>query len=252
MRCNLLIVTVVFAGCVAGPEDEPERDGEDAMPAPREEIARIQLAQGEVVYYALPDTGEVAMLVKSIPDDQGRMTVLDEDLSPLEAYLALTAAEVPVPRALVAAGDGSVPAGRVVADELVVAVANELSIGGTTALASNAQMCNEGTTSGSFHAQICSLNGWYDVTFCHNGTWHSVTDEWNDVYRSKSITLACNANGRIRHYYKFGGIWYEVVDEAIPSGQMWQWTYDGNIPLRRKITHSRTASGFVRGASWFW
>ena len=89
------------------------------------------------------------------------------------------------------------------------------------------------------------------MSYCHNGTWHSVTDDWDYVHSSRSITLACGANGKVRHYYKFGGIWYEVSDPTIPAGEMWQWRYTGAATLRRKITHSRTGNGFVRGASWF-
>ncbi|MEJ7603012.1 MAG: hypothetical protein WKG01_34310 [Kofleriaceae bacterium] len=252
MHFKFLVVTLFAAGCVTEAEPtEAEPEAETTRIAPREELARIALAQGEVTYYELTDTGEVAMLARSIPGADGQMTVLDRDLTPLDAYLALTTSDTPIPRALAATDPTRVPAGRALADKLVVTTARDQARSGTTSQATAAQMCNEGGSSESFFAQICPMFATWDVSFCHNGTWHSVTDEWDNVGASRSITLACGANGRVRHYYKAGGLWYETVDEPIPAGEMWQWTYVGVSDLRRKITHSRTAPGFVRGASWF-
>lgn len=118
-----------------------------------------------------------------------------------------------------------------------------------SAVGNISQMC----TAASFASDVCTLTNW-DVDFCHNGTWHSVTDSVGSSNKrrdSRSRTLACGANGRVRHYYKLGGIWYKPIDEAVPSSSLSKWTKYGNWALQRAITHSRTASGFVRGASHF-
>jgi hypothetical protein len=260
MRRSLLIAPLLMAAACAVDSDDlddPSVDDaelEEAIPVEGDEIARIALASGEVVFYTMPHDGGVAMFTRTIPDADGRMTVMTGDRSPLATYLALTRDDVPVPRALldsaVEDADRERAERRVVTRSPVTAV-GELTDDTPSVETSPATMCNQGTTSAAFANEICSLYGGYDVSFCHNGTWHSVTDGWSSTNVSRGITLACGANGKVRHYYKFGGIWYKPLDVNVPSGEMWESHIVGTTDLDRRITHSRTASGFVRGASWF-
>ncbi len=110
----------------------------------------------------------------------------------------------------------------------------------------------EGTTSAVFAAEICPFTDW-DKDVCHNGTWHSVSD-YSDPWWShwsRSRTLACEHNGRARHYYRFGGIWYETIDGSIPPNNVYVFTKESGSLLPRAINHCRTSDGFVRGSSHF-
>lgn len=244
-----------------------------AIPVASTEIARVLLFYGDLVYYApaaqepsdtagTPPTSSVRPVISleiSRPDSAGRVRGLVEKSSALDEYLTATPATVPVPRALLASeGPGPVrdrALQRPIVESLPGPVTGlpELQLTSqTVALGSVSDWCTGGS-SASFAADVCTRTNW-DVDFCHNGTWASVTDDVGSSNKrrdSRSRTLACGANGRVRHYYKSGGIWYKPIDETIPSNQMWRWTKWGNWALARAITHSRTASGFVRGASHF-
>ena len=246
-------------------------EAEAAIPVPSTELARVKLFFGDLVYSA-PSAQEPADVTGtpagnpsalnaieiSRPDSAGVLRGMVGDRSPLEEFLITTPSTVPVPRALLA----SEPAGpvrdramaRAQVERLTAAVVGlpEAKLTAYTTTLGNSSMCT-GTTSASFLANVCSLTNW-DVDFCHNGTWFSVTDEVgssNKKRDSRGYTLACGANGRQRQYYKSGGLWYKPMDEAIPSGQLWRLTRHGNWALQRAITHSRTASGFVRASSHF-
>ena len=112
-------------------------------------------------------------------------------------------------------------------------------------------MCNEGVTSAMFYDEICPMTDW-TYNYCHNGTWHAVTDDPDqESHWSRSRTLACFWSGRARHYYKFGGIWYETINRSIPSGELHTYTRESVSLLKRRIRHSHNDAGFVRGASHF-
>jgi hypothetical protein len=243
----------------AEPEDGEEID--DAIEVSQRELARIELEHGEVVFFEDvdgPAAGELTMLEKAWPDDEGHLTLLPER-SPLATFIALTSPDVPVPQAILASElDGAVlerASARLVVDQL-----EEPAHASIDRLAADIQpqawwgpdMCNEGTTSAVFAAEICSLDWWWDTTVCHNGTWHSVTDySANWAHWSRSRTLACITNGRARHLYRVGGVWYEAIDGSIPPNNVYVYTRSATNLLPRAITHSRTHSGFVRGSSHF-
>jgi hypothetical protein len=276
MRALGLTAVVLLASCIGDdlPPDSPDEaatidedareaggPADDAVAVPRVEVAQLTLRDGDLTFYSIPALDSVAMREVSRPGRGGRLTEVAGDRSVLATYLAFTAETTPVPRALVDASDDAALRERAMRRGLVDALSAPLPAVGvessgvapTSSNTTNAAMCNEGVTSPSFAAEVCTLTVW-DVNFCHNGTWYSVTDEvgWDNRRRnSRSRTLACGANGRVRHQYKFGGIWYEPIDETVPSGQRWRWDHEGNGALARKIIHSRTASGFVRGASHF-
>jgi hypothetical protein len=242
-----------------------------AIPVASTEIARVKLFFGDLVYTAPAEQepsdvagtpagnpSAINAIEISRPDSAGTLRGMVGDRSPLEEFLITTPSTVPVPRALLA----SEPAGpvrdramaRAQVERLTAAVVGlpQAQLTTVTTTLGNTSYCT-GTTSASFLANVCSLTNW-DVNFCHNGTWFSVTDEVgssNKKRNSRGYTLACGANGRQRQYYKAGGIWYKPVDEAIPSGQLWRITRNGNWALARAITHSRTAAGFVRASSHF-
>ena len=243
-----------------------------AIPVAAAEIVRVRLYYGELVYSApvaqepSDVTGGPPSTVRTVisqeisrPDSAGVLRSLAATGSPLEEYLTVTSAQTPVPYALLQ----SEPPGpiRDRAMQRTIATAPMSPVTGLSASQLGAlvtshgtasSMCS-GTTSASFAANVCTLVNW-DVDFCHNGTWFSVTDgvgSSNKKRDSRSYTLACGANGRVRHYYKAGGVWYKPIDEPIPSGQLLGWQKSGNWALQREITHSRTASGFVRGSSHF-
>ena len=246
-----------------GDEDAREAGDpvEDAIEIPKIELAQLVLPAGDLTFYSIPAIDSVGVREVSRPGRNGELTEVSGDRSPLAVYLAYTTASTPVPRALVEVSDDAELRARAMARGLVEALPASIAavgvevdgLDGPVANASNAEQCAEGGTSPSFAAEVCTMTNW-EIDFCHNGTWYSVTDEvgWSNRKRdSLSRTLACYANGRVRHQYKFGGVWYEPIDEAIPSGERWRWEIDGNSALARKIIHSRTASGFVRGSSHF-
>lgn len=248
-------------------------EAEAAIPVPATEIARVKLFFGDLVYYALaeqepsevpggPPTsslGSLNAIEISRPNSAGELRGMAGDRSPLDEFLITTPSTVPVPRALLASeAAGPVRDRALLRPQVerltaaVVGLPEAQLINVTTALGNSTSYCT-GTTSASFLASVCSLTNW-DVDFCHNGTWFSVTDEVgssNKKRNSRGYTLACGANGRQRQYYKAGGIWYKPIDEAIPSGQLWRITKHGNWALARAVTHSRTAAGFVRASSHF-
>jgi hypothetical protein len=276
MRTAGLAAVLLLASCVGNdlPPDQPDEEAtadedarvagepaEDAVAVPKVELAQLTLPDGDLTFYAVPALGSVALREVSRPGRGGELTEVSGDRSVLASFLAFTAETTPVPRALVEASDDAVLRDRATRRGLVDALAAPLPAVGvdtsgvatTISNTSNAAMCNEGVTSPSFAEEVCPLTVW-DVNFCHNGTWYSVTDEigWDNRRRnSRSRTLACGANGRVRHQYKFGGVWYEPIDEGVPSGERWRWDHEGNGALARKIIHSRTASGFVRATSHF-
>lgn len=245
---------------------------ENATPVASTEVARVRLFYGDLVYYApaqqepadvsgAPGSGLRSIVAAEIsrPDSAGQVRGLAASRSPLDEYLTTTPASAPVPRALLESEAPGPVRDRALqrpqVERLTAPVAGlpqaQLT-SQTVALGSVSDWCSGGT-SASFAADVCPRDVW-DVNFCHNGTWHSVTDDVgssNKKRNSRSRTLACGANGRVRHYYKSGGIWYKPIDETIPSNQLWRWTKWGNWALARAITHSRTGSGFVRGASHF-
>jgi hypothetical protein len=239
----------------------------NAIPEPFIELARVRLSFGEHVYRVSDERDPngtltapaVTLLEISRPDATGQLRMLAGDKSPLDVYLSTTASTVPVPRVLVTTEPSQLirdrAAGRVLVNALTAPVAGlpaTILTASTTALGSTSQYCTAGT-SAAWAANICTLTNW-DVDFCHNGTWFSVTDEVgssNKKRNSRGYTLGCGANSRVRHYYKQGGLWYKPIDETLPSGEIWRTTKNGNWALQRAITHSRTASGFVRASSHF-
>jgi len=275
MRASACIALGLVTACVGATEpesiDEAATADEDARiagapedgatPIPKDELAQLTLPAGDLTFYAIPAIESVALREVSRPGRGGELVEVSGDRSPLGVFLAFTDAATPVPRALVEASDDAALRDRARARGLVEYLPEPIAavgvdadaLAGTIANTSNQTQCNEGTTSPSFAAEVCPLTVW-EINFCHNGTWYSVTDEvgWANRKRdTRSRTLACGANGHVKHQYKFGGVWYTPIDEAVPSGQRWRWDVDGNTALARKITHSRTASGFVRGSSHF-
>lgn len=250
----------------AAADSELEAELRNAVKVHQEELARIEIENGEIVFFVDvdgPAEGQVTMLEALRPDENGNFSGLVEELSPLEAFVKLTEGDVPVPQALfeseeealalelvgarplTANGSQSVPA----AEDRLSAVVEPLQW-------SAVRMCNEGGTSREFKDEICPIYEHWTLNFCHAGTWHSVTDDTGTSNKSEwaqSQTLACNANGRVRHYYKFWGVWYEGLDNPIPSGNLYRYRTKGKttVKLHRAIKHSRTASGFVRGTSSF-
>lgn len=241
-------------------------DGEEivgAVQVAQRELARIDLPGGEIVYSVDldgPAAGEITRLETFEPDADGEIRVRDTaHLSALELYLSVTGDDVDVPQALLDAEPSmavrNLAAHRGTADRIAGVVEGIEPPEGTPVQTWYAPtMCAQGTTSAMFAAEICTIDDHWTKNFCHNGTWYSVTDATGSTHKaewSRSRTLACGANGRARHYYKAGGLWYEVIDGTIPSGTVYVFTREGGAKWERKITHSRTASGFVRGASHF-
>lgn len=233
----------------------------DAVEVTQVEIARITLDSAEVTFLVDvdgPEAGQLTMSETAWPDEDGMVTSRVGELTPLQAYLALTDDDVPVPVALLEGEDEATlvaAEGREHTDRLddpISARPGDLLESAPESW-SAAFMCSEGTTSQQFLDEICSMDSWWNRRFCHNGTWFSVTDTSGtlNVDWARSRTLACNANGRVRHYYRVGGIFYKGKDETLAPGFLHTHTTKGSSPLRRKITHSRTASGFVRGYSTF-
>jgi hypothetical protein len=240
---------------------------ENALPVPYTELARVSLFLGDIVFRtskeqdpegtSISDT--ITMLEQSRPDASGKLYGLSGDRSALETYLLITPSTAPVPRLLISTEPSQAirdrAAGRpvVVALTAVVTGLPQLALASVTQpLASPASYCS-GSTSASWAANVCTLSNW-DVDFCHNGTWFSVTDEVgssNKKRNSRGYTLGCGANSRVRHYYKLWGVWHKPIDETFPSGEIWRTTKNGDWALARAVTHSRTASGFVRASSHF-
>ncbi len=246
-----------------------EDDG--VVVVPKEEIARVITFFGELVYYSAPGepsegTGTppasapaVMSKQSSRPGTSGIAYGMRGERSPLDEYLTVTPASAPVPRRLLDSEPPGPVRDRALQRRIVetmtapVTALPQAQLASVTVQLGNVNQWCQGTTSASFAADVCPFTNW-QVDFCHNGTWYSVTDavgSSNKKRKSLSWTLACGANGRVRHYYSVGGIWYKPVDEPIPSNTLDGWQYDGNWELKRKITHSRTASGFVRGSSHF-
>jgi hypothetical protein len=241
-----------MTACAVG--DEIEEDPFDAIELERDEIAKIELPNGELVF-STDEHGGVGMLAISRPDAGGMLAMIDPALTPLDAYLTYTDDATPIPSALVG-GEPARARGREIVDQLDEPIAaGDLVPDVDLVYWYGPDMCAEGGTSEVFADEICTItNG--DIDFCHNGTWHSISDDTgpsNEQWASRSYTLACSGNGRARHYYKSGLIWYKPVDITIPVNNMFSWTYTGVWPLQRVITHSRYSNiGFVRGSSHFW
>lgn len=225
---------------------------EDGVPVAREEIARVRMGEGEITYFELVD-GSVA-----VRDTTLRGVLSNDERSPLEMYLAITPPSAAVPRALleietspeIVAGAGA----RTIVHRVPITTTAVIGdIVSPTPIEAAGNYC-AGTTSQSWLDEICTLTNW-DVNFCHNGTWYSVSDEVgssNKKHSSRSVTLGCGANGRVRHNYWFWGVKYNPIDETTPSGQVTQWTHYGGTSLERQIVHSRTTdSSFVRASSHF-
>jgi hypothetical protein len=240
----------------------------NAIPVPSTEVARVRVFFGEHVYRVSdePDPNgtqvapAVTVLEISRPDPTGQLRILAGDMSPLEMFLATTAATVPVPRVLISTEPSQLIRDRAAGRAIVAALAAPVDglpaailTSATTPLASASQYCTGGT-SASWLANICSLSNW-DVDVCHNGTWTQVSDEvgsGNKKRNSRGYTMGCGTGSRARHYYKLGGLWYKPMDDSFPAGEIWRTTHHGHWALQRAVTHSRTgSSGFVRASSHF-
>ncbi|MCH9688368.1 MAG: hypothetical protein K0V04_43455 [Deltaproteobacteria bacterium] len=236
-------------------------DEDEGIMVHEDQIARIIHDGGEVKFLVAidgPAAGEVTMVEQYAPDEDGMLHVRSESLTPLETFLELTDSTVPVPQALLDSEPGvavQLAVGRDAVtslDEPVQATIGSLTSETKPQAWSAAYMCSEGQTSAQFLNEICSIDPWWDQLFCHNGTWYSVTDNANGyVNWARGRTLACGANGKMRHSYKFGGIWYHYSEHTIPSGNVHYTTKTPITNLRRKVRHRRTASGFVRAATQF-
>jgi len=253
MKTLPLMAALLFTGACAS---EIETDEDGAVVVEQEPLATVTLPHGELRFVVFPEHGGTGMLTISRPDKYGQHHVIDEELSPLAAYLAYTSPDVAVPRALLAMERAEDVLARAAQRPAVDAVAEPIAgTAGEALYTTNAQYC-QGVTSAAYADEICPLDdaSAYE-SFCHNGTWHSVTDHVgsnNKGETGRSRTLACGANGRVRQYYKFWGVWYKPIDESVPSGERRTWTHTSGLELERKITHSRQAdSGFVRGTSDF-
>lgn len=247
-------------------EDEDLRDDGvesfDSVEVKQTEVARIELASGEVSFRVDvdgPAAGQLTMIEKVLPDEDGMLNPVVGDRTVLQAFLELTDEDVPVPAALLAHEEDDHVLAMAAERETVEVINDPISARPSDLLAtarvgwSAAFMCNEGTTSQQFLEEICSMDAHWNRRFCHNGTWYTVTDSSGSlkVDDARSRTLACGANGRVVHEYQVGSTWYGSKNEPLPSGGVWYFTTEGNIALRRRITHKRTASGFVRGHSAF-
>lgn len=280
--CSLLSMAalVVAAGCVDPEGSEPLEESlgatvaavtdaelESAVPVASTPLARVVLSFGDILFQSSlepnPDgttsSPAIAMLEQARPDSAGKLALLAGDRSPLETYLLVTPSTTPVPRLLIATEPSQTIRDRAATRPVVEAISGPITglpalalASVTQPLASASSYCS-GTTSASFAADICTLTNW-EVDFCHNGTWTSVTDSVsanNKKRKSRGYTLACGANARMRHYYKFWGVWHKPIDVTIPSNDIWRMTQNGNWALERAVKHSRTASGFVRASSHF-
>jgi hypothetical protein len=240
----------------------------NAIAVPSTELARVRLFFGEHVYRVSsepdPNGSQVAPAVTVVeisrPDATGQLRIFAGDRSPLEIFLATTAATVPVPRVLISTEPSQLIRDRAAGRAIVAALPAPVDglpparlTSATTPLASASQYCAAGT-SAAWLADICSLTTW-DVNTCHNGTWVQVSDEvgsGNKKRNSRGYTMGCGTNSRARHYYKQAGLWYKPSDDTFPAGEIWRTTHHGHWALQRAVTHSRTASsGFVRASSHF-
>lgn len=240
---------------------------ESAIPVASTPLARVVLSFGDIVFSTslepnpngTSSSPTIAMLEQARPDSTGKLSLLNGDRSPLETYLLVTPSSTPVPRLLLTTEPSQAIRDRAAGRPIVEAISapitglSALALAAVTQPLGTASSYCSGTTSASFAANICTLTNW-DIDFCHNGTWTSVTDSVgaNDKRRkSRGYTLACGANARMRHYYKFWGVWYKPIDTTVPSGEIWRKTQNGNWALERAVKHNRTASGFVRASSHF-
>lgn len=88
-------------------DDELVDDGleiENAIEVNQQELARIEVEHGAVVFLVDvdgPDAGSVTMLEELQPDAEGVFTSIAGERTALQTFLVLTAADVPVPEALV-------------------------------------------------------------------------------------------------------------------------------------------------------
>lgn len=240
---------------------------ESAIPVASTTLARVVLSIGDIVFRSsleqdpngTASAPTITMLEQARPDSAGKLALLSGDRSPLETYLLVTPSSTPVPRLLLSTEPSQAirdrAAGRAIVEQLTAPITGLPALAlaaATQPLAAAASYCTGGS-SASWAADVCTLTNW-DVDFCHNGTWYSVTDEVgssNKKRKSRGYTLGCGANSRVRHYYKLWGVWHKPIDETLPSNQIWRTTQNGNWALQRAITHSRTASGFVRASSHF-
>lgn len=238
----------------------------DAIEVTQVEIARIEIDSGEVVFHVAADgpaAGQLTMTETLWPDEDGMVTPRVGDRSPLQAFLALTDEEVPVPVALVESEDDEAALTAAAQREHTDLISDPISARPRDLLASAPEawsavfMCSEGTTSGQFLDEICSRDSDWNRRYCHNGSWSSVTDTSGSlrVDWSRSRTLACQVNGRVRHYYK-AGLWYKEKDHTVPLHNVSTITAkNGAFPYLRKITHNSVLAGygigFVRGYSTF-
>jgi len=261
----LLLSVPTFTACALDDlEDETpgeENPSNDERVVETEVLATIDLGHGTLVYEIVtsgPVAGELSMSETSLPDKSGAVRLPAQTPSLLERYLEATPEGTPIPAAIVHGETNEElleqTVGRATVERLEGVVDGVASSGPVLSGATAAQMCAEGTTSASFAAQWCTTNSHARLKFCHNGTWTGVTDDTHGfrAWSARSLTLACYATGRVKHRKKFGA-WYTTKDRSIPAGAVHQHTTTNQIfPRRRTIRHWRTASGFVRGASFFW
>ncbi len=259
---QFVLIPLLLAACTTegGPVTVPGNE-EEAAAILQEEVATIALDDGDIrfsVDMEGEEAGSVTVLERIRPDKDGTMRIHASEGSALEIFLDHTSEDTPVPTALVAEESDETLLARASqreeVDFLSQTVDSILEQPPAIARATNAQMCAEGTTSGSFWSQVCSLDDHWTKNFCHNGTWHSVTDESGSSHKSEWIrgrTLACGANGRVRLYYKGLG-WRKHLDTSVPSGTSITATRKASTKRQRKATHSRTASGFVRATTDFY
>ena len=247
----LIGLGVAATACVNAAEVEDDLDPAvgESVPLEREEIARVRVGEAEIVYFALSD-GSVA-----VRDSTVRGALSTGDRSPLEDYLEITAPSAAVPRALLAIESSAEIKERAATRRVVDRVlAPTLAVIADVEppLALNGYCV--GGSSQSWASEVCPATNW-DVDFCHNGTWYSVSDEVgssNKKHSSRSVTLGCGANGHVKHHYWFWGVRYTPIDETTPSGTVVTWSHYGGWSLERQVVHSRTTDdSFVRAASHF-
>ena len=138
----------------------------DAVEVTQVEIARITLDSAEVTFLVDvdgPEAGQLTMSETAWPDEDGMVTSRVGELTPLQAYLALTDDDVPVPVALLEGEDEATlvaAEGREHTDRLddpISARPGDLLESAPESW-SAAFMCSEGTTSQQFLDEICSMD----------------------------------------------------------------------------------------------
>ena len=235
---------------------------EDPWTAQSITLATFQLPhRGSLEFVAIPELGEVG-IVESFPLEQS-LRFTTEEADPLELYLALAPADLPVPQALLwTAEDPELASGRVLVNQLSEQIwITEEALEDAAKIPDYPTNHFCGSDGQGFFEVVCNSYNTGGINFCESGAWYSVdrnsySGGWQKKKKQSAIVGSCNTSVAVKLRYRglcgFSYCWKNADSYTVAYGKSSGRAYSGAVKRRRRNEYRRNDSGYFRAHTSFY